>query len=56
MLGKQNEKYEKAVENSMKRLRFKLWKENSTLQERQQKHSREHKKKVIEKTESAHFT
>lgn len=53
---KQKEKHEKAEENSMKRLRFKHWKEDRPLQERQQKYSRKHKEKVTEKIESVHFT
>lgn len=49
MERKQKEKYEKAEEKSMKRLRFKHWKDDRPFQERQQKHSRKHKEKVIKK-------
>lgn len=56
MERKQKEKYEKAEENSTKRLSFKHWKDDRPLQEKQQKHSRKHKEKVIKNIKSAHFT
>lgn len=45
----ERQKYKKAAENNMGRVRCKHRKENRPLQESQQKHSRKHKENVIEK-------